>query len=190
MMRAMLSLPTFAVVLAVSAAVFLVDVAYAQQRGPGGEGARRGTPPGSGGAPGLMLRPAGLLFAGFDANGDYAVDAEEFEAGIARAFPAADADGSGVITPLEYADWAAKALGSREARPGVTGMDVNADAAITFEEFDTAFRDTFALYAPATEGPTPIAAFVRQGRGRLVERVLAEAERDKPDDGIERLPRR
>ena len=133
----------------------------------------------------LMLRPGALVFASFDVNSDSRIDAEELGAGLDRAFAAADLDGSGALSPLEYADWAGRALGARDARPNVGGLDLDLDRTITRAEFDRGFRETAALLTRDPALGLTIADLVEPVVRRAPEGAVAIRE-----DGLEPLPRR
>ncbi len=63
-------------------------------------------------------RPAALLFAGFDTNGDYLIDLPERSTGIKQAFKKADRNGDGRLSLIELEAWRVEALGSEHAAPG------------------------------------------------------------------------
>ena len=110
---------------------------------------RRGPPPNM--QNGLMLKPAGLLFAGFDSDQNYSVSSAELSSGLTLAFRRADADGSGQLSLIEYQDWAAKALGSPTATPGWIELDRDDTKSIDPVEFRGGFKrlaQSYGLSAP------------------------------------------
>lgn len=94
----------------------------------------------------MAARPAALLFASFDRNADYAVDADELAQGLTAAFASADGNGDFLVTPLEYAEWAEKALGARDALPTRLRLDANGDGSLEEWEFIEGYRAQAALY--------------------------------------------
>ncbi len=62
-------------------------------------------------------RSGALLFAGFDTNHDYIIDRAEVDAGITKAFNAADKNKNNVISLVELEAWRVSALGSENATP-------------------------------------------------------------------------
>ncbi len=87
------------------------------------------------GAPRERLLPGGGLFISFDANGDGVVVEDEIEAGIARAFDEADADGNGVLTALEQQAWARDLPTRDETLANPVRFDPNLDRRVSPEEF-------------------------------------------------------
>ncbi len=79
--------------------------------------------------------PAGLLYASFDADGDYLITASELSAGIASSFKTADSNNNDVLSLVELDLWRAAALGSRDVLPGNTQFDKNFDSRISAGEF-------------------------------------------------------
>lgn len=119
----------------------------ASQPGPGGP---RGGP--EGGGPrfafpdGKVARPAAVLFAGMDADQDRLVSAEEALDGIDAEWVRADADANGVVSAFELEDWAAEALGDRDATPGRIAFDRDLDGSISEVEFKTRLGEEFARF--------------------------------------------
>ena len=84
-----------------------------------------------------------LVFAGFDANADYKINSTELTSGLAKAFKAADKDGSTTLSLFELEDWREAALGSLDAAPGTLAFDKDFDQRVTREEFDHAMTFVF-----------------------------------------------
>lgn len=99
---------------------------------------RRGPPPNM--QSGLVLKPAGLLFASFDTDQSYSVSQTELSSGLDRAFDRADDDGSGQLSLIEYQDWAAMALGAPSATPGWMQLDRDGTKSIDPIEFRSRFE--------------------------------------------------
>ncbi len=89
------------------------------------------------------ISAAGLLFASFDKNSDYIIDALELSKGQSAAFKIADKDKSGAITLFELEDWRKAALGSLDAPPGNISFDKDYDQRVTKAEFKHALSYVF-----------------------------------------------
>src|SRR5690606_19214033 len=127
------------------------------------------------------LRPAGLLLASFDSDGDYRIAPAELEAGIGRAFASADTDDDGAVSLIELGDFRARAFGAREALPGPFTFDANQDGAVSRAEFAAALNATAADHM-AADGAIPFSALVTDPRaGRELRRGGA--------DGVELIQR-
>lgn len=83
----------------------------------------------------FTLAPAGLVFASFDTDGDYAISQTELGNGITTAFARADSNGNGRLSLVELDRWRGGALGSLDKLPGNTQFDRNFDSAVTAREF-------------------------------------------------------
>jgi len=104
---------------------------------------------------GRIIKPAGLLFATYDANDDFRIDAAEVEAGVAASFERADSDRDGDIGLVELANWAELTLGAETARPGRFDFDTDASGRITRAEF----VDTLTGFAERHAGEDGVIAF-------------------------------
>lgn len=92
------------------------------------------------------LIPAGLLYASFDRDGDYAASRAELEAGITRSFAAADSNSNGTLSLVELANWREMILGSRDVLPGNTQFDKNFDSQISLAEFTITLTGLFESF--------------------------------------------
>jgi len=81
-----------------------------------------------------------LLFASYDKNADYLIDADEFSTGQASSFQSADNDKSGTLSLFELEDWRQAALGSLDAAPGNLSFDKDYDQRVTASEFKSALK--------------------------------------------------
>jgi len=131
---------------------------------------------------GRAMKPAALLLASFDEDHDYAVSADELDAGLARAFEQADEDGDGALSLMEHARWSRRTAGDAAARPGRFDFDANADSQITRAEF----RETLQSFARRYAGDDGIIQFSELtteavGRGLAVERPQQQTLPDMPD---------
>ncbi|MEP3892319.1 MAG: hypothetical protein ABJN69_17800 [Hellea sp.] len=84
-----------------------------------------------------------MLFASFDENADYKINAAEFTAGLKTAFNSADKDTSKTLSLFELEDWRLAALGSLDAAPGNLAFDKDYDQRVTRAEFDYALNFVF-----------------------------------------------
>lgn len=89
------------------------------------------------------LIPAGLLYASFDTDGDYAASRAELNAGVVRSFAKADRNNNGMLSLVELAAWREAVLGSRDLLPGNTQFDKNFDSQISAAEFKMTLSDLF-----------------------------------------------
>lgn len=108
-----------------------------------------------------LLSADALMFVGFDADGDMSVTSAEMEAGMAREFARADANGDGSLQPIEFSNWSNLVLGGTQIGPYRLDFDRNVDNAITREEFDTEVRARFATYDADENGTLARSDFVR-----------------------------
>ncbi len=92
------------------------------------------------------LIPAGLLFASFDTDGDYAASRSELNAGVLRSFAAADQNANTVVSLVELASWREAVLGSRDLLPGNTQFDKNFDSQIEMSEFADVLNGLFESF--------------------------------------------
>lgn len=90
-------------------------------------------------------RTAALLFAGFDADGDYIIDRDEVSVGISTAFKRADKDGNGTLSLVELDTWRLAALGFEHATPTNFAFAPNFARTVSPETFR-------AVLASAAEG--------------------------------------
>jgi hypothetical protein len=92
----------------------------------------------------MMVEPAAMLIATFDANGDGRVTRAEMDAGLARTFASADTDHKGSIGYIQYGQWALTWLGDANALPSAFEVDGDHDDRITLAELQATFDGIFA----------------------------------------------
>lgn len=92
----------------------------------------------------MMVEPAAMLIASFDADGDGKITRAEMTAGLARTFAAADTDHKGSIGYIQYGGWALTWLGDRNALPSPFEVDGDHDNRITLAELQAVFDRIFA----------------------------------------------
>lgn len=111
-------------------AALLAGAAQAQERLPFRPGGDNGDLNGS-----RYIKPGALLFATFDSNQDLVITDEEIEAGARRAFAIADADGDGILTPLEQRSWAGKIGSENDVLANPTTFPAALPGQVTEDEF-------------------------------------------------------
>lgn len=108
-----------------------------------------------------LLSADALMFVSFDTDGDLSVSAAEIEAGRAREFTRADANGDGQLQPLEFQNWANAVLGGGQIGPFRLDFDRNVDNVITRDEFDAEIVARVADYDSNEDGALTRPEFVR-----------------------------
>ena len=99
-----------------------------------------------------MVEPVGMLIAGFDGDGDGRVTRAELDAGVLRSFKAIDTAGTGRMGYIEFADWAERFLGDRNALPSPFQVDRNGDSVITPDELRLAIEHIFDRFDADRKG--------------------------------------
>jgi hypothetical protein len=130
------------------------------QRGPGGGGSAGDAsgqrsapqPPAGSERATIMVEPIGMLIAGFDTDGDGRTSRAELAAGVARTFGAIDTAGSGRLGYIEFADWAERWLGDRNALPSPFTVDTNADNVVTLAELQAAIAHLYDRFDEKHDG--------------------------------------
>ena len=111
-----------------------------------------------------IIIPAGLLYASFDTNGDYAASRTELNAGILRSFATADKNANDMVSLVELAAWREAILGSRDLPPGNTQFDKNFNGQIEPSEFKTVLEDLFEAFDRNENGQLEFAEMTRDAR--------------------------
>jgi len=129
-----------------------------------------------------VLIPAGLLYASFDTDGDYAASPTELAAGILRSFSAADKNANGIVSLVELAAWREAVLGSRDLLPGNTQFDKNFDSQISPSEFETVLTDLFEGFDTNENGQLEFSEMTknlrqtRPANNRVRERLIGSRQ--------------
>jgi hypothetical protein len=92
----------------------------------------------------MVVEPVAMAIAAFDANGDGRTSRAEMEAGVRRSFDAIDTAHAGKLRYLDFAEWALRWLGDRNALPSPFDVDANGDDAVSLAELQAWFATTFA----------------------------------------------
>lgn len=108
-----------------------------------------------------IIKPASLVFSGFDSNGDYQTSRAEAVSGASTAFGRADKDSNGRVSLFELEDWRAAALGSLDALPGNLNFDTDYDNQVSKGEFEGAIMKLFERNDTDEDGTIKHAELVR-----------------------------
>ena len=94
----------------------------------------------------MVVEPVAMMIAAFDADGDGKTSREEMEAGVKRSYDLIDTAHQGSIGYLQFADWAERWLGDRNALPSPFDVDKNSDDRITLPELQAHFSRLFSRF--------------------------------------------
>ena len=102
------------------------------------------TPPGPGQPPATMVvEPVAMMIAACDTDGDGRTTAAELHACVERSFAAIDTGHKGSLGYIEFADWAERWLGDRNALPSPFEVDADGDNRITLAEIQVKMAQIF-----------------------------------------------
>jgi hypothetical protein len=108
--------------------------------------ARPGQPPAT-----VIVEPAAMMIAAFDADGDARVTRAEFDAGLRRSFEAI-ARGATSLGYIGFADWSERWMGDRNTLPSPFETDRDGDNRITLAELSARFDLLFARFDGDKDG--------------------------------------
>jgi hypothetical protein len=91
----------------------------------------------------IMAEPVAVFIGACDADGDTRVTRAELAACAARSFATVDKDGKGSVGYIQFADWAERWLGDRNALPSPFETDSDSDDRITLAELKAQLDKTF-----------------------------------------------
>lgn len=100
----------------------------------------------------MVFAPLAMAIAAFDADGDGRTTRAELAAGVARSFAAVDPGRTGKLRYLDYADWALRYLGDRNALPSPFELDADGDNAVSLGELQAAFAAAFDRFDTDHDG--------------------------------------
>lgn len=122
---------------------------------PRGQGGNRVA--GSSGDPALqhgavVVKPAGLLLIDMDTDRDRDTDQEELARSTPDLFALIDRDGGGILSALEFADWAETTLGTRYPVFGMARFDSDNSLGVDAGEFASGLKSLFSDYDKDDDG--------------------------------------
>lgn len=91
----------------------------------------------------IVVEPVAMLLATFDADRDGRTTRAELAAGAKAGFDAIDTAHAGKLGYIDFADWAERWLGDRNALPSPFEVDSDGDDHITLAELDAQLTRTF-----------------------------------------------
>ncbi|MFS0772004.1 EF-hand domain-containing protein [Sphingomonas sp. 1P08PE] len=100
----------------------------------------------------MVVEPVAMMMATFDADGDGETTRSEMIAGVRRSYEAIDTARKGSIGYFQFADWALKWLGDRNALPSPFDVDRDGDNRITLDELQAHFAKLFSRFDRNRDG--------------------------------------
>jgi hypothetical protein len=100
----------------------------------------------------MVVEPVAMMIATFDADGDGEVLRSEMELGVRHSFEAIDTRRAGALGYIQFADWAEKWLGDRNALPSPFDVDTDGDNRITLVELQAHFAKLFSRFDANRDG--------------------------------------
>ncbi|OWK32399.1 calcium-binding protein [Sphingomonas mucosissima] len=100
----------------------------------------------------MAYEPAAMLIATFDADGDARVTRAELEDGLAASFAAIDTARAETLGYIDFADWAERFLGDRNALPSPFEIDRDGDNRVSLRELQARFSEYFTRYDRDRDG--------------------------------------
>ncbi|CAM3278520.1 MULTISPECIES: EF-hand domain-containing protein [Sphingomonas] len=94
----------------------------------------------------MVVEPVAMMIATLDSDGDGKTTRAEMEAGVKRSYDAIDTAHQGSIGYLQFADWAERWLGDRNALPSPFDVDKDGDNRITLAELQAHFSRLFSRF--------------------------------------------
>lgn len=94
----------------------------------------------------MVVEPVAMMIATLDTDGDGKTSRDEMEAGVKRSFDAIDTAHAGSLGYLQFADWAERWLGDRNALPSPFDVDKDNDNRITLPELQAHFSRLFSRF--------------------------------------------
>lgn len=100
----------------------------------------------------MVVEPVAMMIAAFDSDGDGKTTRAEMEAGVERSYDLIDTAHHGSIGYLQFADWAERWLGDRNALPSPFDVDKDSDNRITLVEIQAHFSRLFSRFDRDRDG--------------------------------------
>ena len=100
----------------------------------------------------MVVEPVAMMIAAFDSDGDGRTTRAEMEAGVKRSYDLIDTTHQGSIGYLQFADWAERWLGDRNALPSPFDVDKDSDNRITLAELQAHFSRLFSRFDRDRDG--------------------------------------
>ena len=94
----------------------------------------------------MMIEPVAMMIAACDADGDGETQRSEMVECVRRSYEAVDTAKKGSIGYFQFADWAEKWLGDRNALPSPFDVDRDGDNRITLDELQAHFAKLFSRF--------------------------------------------
>jgi len=94
----------------------------------------------------MVVKPTGLLIADMDTDNNFETDRQELDRATVTLFDQIDQDRGGIISAVEFADWAMINLGTRYPVPGLARFDADASLSIERDEFTEGLRMLFTAH--------------------------------------------
>ena len=91
----------------------------------------------------MMVEPVAAMIAACDSDADGRTSRAELTACVARTFAAVDTSRRGSLGYIDFADWAQRWLGDRNALPSPFSVDADQDDRITLAELQANLGETF-----------------------------------------------
>jgi Ca2+-binding EF-hand superfamily protein len=100
----------------------------------------------------IVAEPVAMMIAACDSDGDGKTSRAELSQCLTRSFDAIDTAHKGSIGYIDYADWALKWLGDRNALPSPFTIDADGDNRITPAELQRQFDTLFTRFDTDKDG--------------------------------------
>ncbi|MDP1027626.1 EF-hand domain-containing protein [Sphingomonas sp. KR1UV-12] len=100
----------------------------------------------------MVVEPVAMMIAACDADGDGETMRSEMIECVRRSYDAIDTAKKGSIGYFQFADWAQKWLGDRNALPSPFDVDRDGDNRITLDELQAHFAKLFSRFDRNRDG--------------------------------------
>jgi hypothetical protein len=100
----------------------------------------------------VIVEPAAMMIAAFDADGDARVTRAEFDAGLRRSFDSIDTSRKGSLGYIGFSDWSERWMGDRNTVPSPFETDRDGDNQVSFDELAQRFALLFTRFDADKDG--------------------------------------